>query len=258
MDEFLKGIFTAPITSLFIIAGIFFLFIAVVGNVKGKIEPGVEGRIASGVLGLVFVLIGLTMHLTQERSQMQSISNPVKPEPAAEVPQPPAEIKPETPGEKIDPAPVKPDQTPEVPQPPAEIEPETPGEKIDPAPVTADKEPNDYVPDANLIAEGTSIRGSIATRKDRDFYQFNASSSKTRVILRKLSLPGLYATVEISDAVERYISGKSASGDQTITLSFESNPGSIYFIVVKPYDAIVETIQDRFTGEYELVVRKEG
>jgi hypothetical protein len=66
MDEFVKTVFTAPVATLFIVAGILFLLIAVVGNISGKIEPGVKGRITSGVLGLTFVLIGLAMHLTQK------------------------------------------------------------------------------------------------------------------------------------------------------------------------------------------------
>ena len=49
MDEFIKGVLTAPLATLLIVAGILFLFVAVVGNISGKIEPGVKGRIASGV-----------------------------------------------------------------------------------------------------------------------------------------------------------------------------------------------------------------
>lgn len=41
-----------------------------IGNISGRIEPGVKGRIASGVFGLTFILIGLAMHLTQKVPQM--------------------------------------------------------------------------------------------------------------------------------------------------------------------------------------------
>jgi hypothetical protein len=73
MDEFVKSVFTAPVATLFIVAGILFLLIAVVGNISGRIEPGVKGRIFSGVLGLTFVFIGLAMHLTQKVPQMPEL-----------------------------------------------------------------------------------------------------------------------------------------------------------------------------------------
>ncbi len=222
MDEFLNGVLTAPVATLFIIAGVLFLFIAVVGNISGKIEPGVTGRIASGVLGLVFVLIGLTIHLTQEAPRMPATS----------------------------PEQIKLDQVAKVPQTTTARKTEVPSESIGSVPSTADKEPNDHIAAANLIAEGTTIRGSIATNQDRDFYKFNASSSTIRVILRKLSLPGFGATVEIYDAVENRIKRQTELGDQPVTLSFESNASNIYYIVVKSfnYDS---------RGDYELAVRKE-
>lgn len=64
MDEIVKAVFAAPLANLFIVAGIIFLFIAVLGNVSGKIEPGAKGRIISEVLGLAFVIAGIVMHLS--------------------------------------------------------------------------------------------------------------------------------------------------------------------------------------------------
>lgn len=48
MSELITGIFSAPIATLFVVAGMVFLLIAVVGNISGRIEPGAKGRIASG------------------------------------------------------------------------------------------------------------------------------------------------------------------------------------------------------------------
>ncbi|NOR79278.1 MAG: hypothetical protein GQ529_00360 [Methyloprofundus sp.] len=39
MDKLLTGVLTAPIATIFIISGIVFLFVSVVGNISGKIEP---------------------------------------------------------------------------------------------------------------------------------------------------------------------------------------------------------------------------
>lgn len=224
MDEFIKSVFTAPVATLFIVAGILFLLIAVVGNISGRIEPGVKGRIVSGVLGLTFVLIGLAMHLTQKVPQM---------------PGPPA-----TPQEQI-----KREQLPEAPRTPIAGETE-PSEASVSVPSTEDKEPNDHITAANLITEGATVRGSIGTKQDRDFFKIKTSGSATRVILRKLSLPGFGATVEIYDSVESKIKGNTKFDDEPVTLSFESNAGSIYFIMVKSYNY-------QYTGDYELTVRKE-
>lgn len=225
MDEFLKGVFTAPVATLLIVAGLLFLLIAVVGNISGRIEPGVKGRIASGVLGLTFVLIGLAMHLTQKVPPM---------------PGPPATSQQQ----------IKRDQLAEVPRTPTAGETELPSE----APVsglsTEDKEPNDYITAANLITEGATVRGSIGTKQDRDFFKVKTSGSRTRVILRKLSVPGFAATVEIYDSVENKINEETEFGDDPVTLSFESNAASIYFIVVKSY-------RYKYRGDYELTVRKE-
>jgi hypothetical protein len=54
MGEVIKEIFTADLATLFVIAGILFLFIAVVGNITGKIEPGEKARITSGILARLY------------------------------------------------------------------------------------------------------------------------------------------------------------------------------------------------------------
>ena len=262
MDEFLKGILTAPVATLLILAGIFFLFIAIVGNVSGKIEPDVKGRIASGVLGLVFVSIGLTMHLTQEAPQISqeapripTTSSPEKQ--VAKVPQTPTVRKAEDSNGTIDLAPSNADSETEalnalIDSAPSNAgsETEAPNGTIDSAPSNADKEPNDFITAANLITEGIAIRGSIATKQDRDFYKFNAPSSKTRVILRKISVPGFGATVQVYDAVENQIKKVTELDDQPVTLAFESNAGSIYYVLVTSY-------RYAYRGDYELVMRKE-
>lgn len=56
MNELVKGIFAAPLATILIIVGVIFLFIAVVGNISGKIEPGAKGRVFSGILGLASLL----------------------------------------------------------------------------------------------------------------------------------------------------------------------------------------------------------
>ena len=92
---------------------------------------------------------------------------------------------------------------------------------------------------AKLIAEGTTLSGSLVPGQDRHFFQFKASSTKTRVILRKRSKGGFQGAVDIYDhnenRVAREAEGVALVGpgqDQPITLSFESHPGELYYIAV--------------------------
>jgi hypothetical protein len=91
MDALVKSVFTAPLTTLFIVAGMLFLLIAVVGNISGKIEPGEKARLISGVVGLVFISVGLAMHILQKTpgvSESPVISSPqTKSDPVESAPQ---------------------------------------------------------------------------------------------------------------------------------------------------------------------------
>lgn len=63
MDGLYAAIINAPIATIFIIAGIIFLGIAVLGKISGKIEPGKSGRIASGIFGIILLGLGFAMYL---------------------------------------------------------------------------------------------------------------------------------------------------------------------------------------------------
>ncbi|MCQ8119527.1 LCCL domain-containing protein [Methylomonas rosea] len=75
MDEIVKALFGAPLATVFVIAGLIFLLVAVVGNISGKIEPGPKGRLFSGILGLAFVIVGLAMHFAQNFVQPSTTPN---------------------------------------------------------------------------------------------------------------------------------------------------------------------------------------
>lgn len=75
MDEIVKALFSAPLATVFVIAGLIFLLVAVVGNISGKIEPGPKGRLFSGILGLAFVVVGLAMHFAQNSAQPSTTPN---------------------------------------------------------------------------------------------------------------------------------------------------------------------------------------
>src|SRR5512132_1059894 len=62
MEELVKDVFTAPVGTIFVLAGVLFLFIVVIGKISGKIEPGLKARVLAGVLGSAFISIGLAMN----------------------------------------------------------------------------------------------------------------------------------------------------------------------------------------------------
>ncbi len=63
--ELVKTLLESPVANLFMVAGLVFLGIAVVGDISGKIQPGKTGRILSGLLGIVLVSSGLMMYSRQ-------------------------------------------------------------------------------------------------------------------------------------------------------------------------------------------------
>ncbi|HKB52630.1 MAG TPA: hypothetical protein VKD22_01445, partial [Ramlibacter sp.] len=46
----------------FLLAGIIFLLVAVLGRIEGKIEPGNAGRVGAAIVGVLLVAMGLAMY----------------------------------------------------------------------------------------------------------------------------------------------------------------------------------------------------
>jgi hypothetical protein len=65
MQDVILRLVDVPMVRMFILAGILFLFIAVVGKIEGKIEPGSVGRIGAAILGAVLIIIGITMQYSE-------------------------------------------------------------------------------------------------------------------------------------------------------------------------------------------------
>ena len=72
--SFLNHLLDAPLANILILSGLFFLGIGAVGKIAGKIEPDKTGRIMSGLLGLVLLIIGLSVHIKNDSSN-NSTSN---------------------------------------------------------------------------------------------------------------------------------------------------------------------------------------
>jgi hypothetical protein len=130
----------------------------------------------------------------------------------------------------------------------------TPGPKP-PGPVptnSEEHEPNDQITAANLIPIGATIKGSIATDHDRDFFKFKTGQGlKTRVILRKTSPGGFLVSVFVYNDVEQRIAADSdhASYEDGVSLVFDNNSFSYYYLMVESRDGT--------RGTYELLTREE-
>lgn len=67
MNEVITRLVDVPIARMFVLAGIIFLVIAVLGKVEGKIDPGHVGRVGASVLGVVLMIIGVAMQYIEVR-----------------------------------------------------------------------------------------------------------------------------------------------------------------------------------------------
>jgi hypothetical protein len=80
MQEVITRLVDVPFARMFVLSGIVFLLVAVLGKVEGKIDPGNVGRLGALLLGVALMVVGIAMQTiemgpgTQERITQQSRS----------------------------------------------------------------------------------------------------------------------------------------------------------------------------------------
>jgi hypothetical protein len=62
--DFLRAAMGAPTAKLFIVFGLLFLGVAIVGSITGRIQPGPIGRILGGLVGPLLIVVGLGMEMS--------------------------------------------------------------------------------------------------------------------------------------------------------------------------------------------------
>lgn len=67
MREVITNLIDVPFARMFVLSGIIFLIIAVLGKIEGKIDPGNVGRIGATVLGIALMFIGIAMQYMEIR-----------------------------------------------------------------------------------------------------------------------------------------------------------------------------------------------
>ncbi len=71
MQEVITRLVDVPFARMFILAGIIFLLVAVLGKVEGKIDPGNMGRIGASILGIVLLVVGVLLQYIEIRDAAQ-------------------------------------------------------------------------------------------------------------------------------------------------------------------------------------------
>jgi hypothetical protein len=234
MESVIKALKDTPIPTILVVGGMAFLLLAIAGQLAGRIVVAPERQRWAALIGGGLLTIGLALHIVP-LLQSTVIDPQVKDVPAPEPPKPPAQEPPKPPA--------KPPETPPA------LGPADPSRPT----LTEDKEPNNDVASAIFITEGATVQGSIETAEDRDVFTLQASSPKLRVILRKR----FNAVVDVYDYAENLVHSLGQREDRTITFTFASTPGSIYYIVVKSSWEAIRPLGARYHGDYQLTVRLE-
>ena len=79
MAEFFEFLNASGTPKLFIVFGLLFLGVAVVGSITGRIQPGPIGRVLGGVLGPVLIVGGLVLDGGQLPMSVAQAAMPVAP-----------------------------------------------------------------------------------------------------------------------------------------------------------------------------------
>ena len=79
MTDLLSHLVDAPVANIFILAGLAFLAIGVLGKISGKIEPSTGGRIMSGLLGMALLIYGIYAHGATDAARNQAIQTARRP-----------------------------------------------------------------------------------------------------------------------------------------------------------------------------------
>ncbi len=65
MQDMMARLVDVPMARMFVLTGIIFLLVAVLGKIEGKIEPGNIGRIGASIVGTLLMAGGLAMYFLE-------------------------------------------------------------------------------------------------------------------------------------------------------------------------------------------------
>ena len=73
MQDMLAKLVDVPLARMFVLTGIIFLLVAVLGRVEGKIEPGNAGRVGASIIGVLLMAMGLAMYFLDGDSVREAL-----------------------------------------------------------------------------------------------------------------------------------------------------------------------------------------
>jgi len=62
MQDMMIKLVDLPLARMFVLAGVVFLLLAVMGRIEGKIDPGHVGRVGASIIGVLLMAVGLGMY----------------------------------------------------------------------------------------------------------------------------------------------------------------------------------------------------
>jgi hypothetical protein len=62
MQDMMVKLVDLPLARMFVLAGVIFLLVAVMGRIEGKIDPGHAGRVGASIIGVLLMAVGLAMY----------------------------------------------------------------------------------------------------------------------------------------------------------------------------------------------------
>ncbi|HKB60499.1 MAG TPA: hypothetical protein VKC56_10700 [Gallionellaceae bacterium] len=77
MRDVITQLVDVPFARMFILAGIVFLLVAVLGKIEGKIDPGQMGRIGASVLGVVLLVVGVALQFSERDDSIERLAQEV-------------------------------------------------------------------------------------------------------------------------------------------------------------------------------------
>ena len=77
MRDVITQLVDVPFARMFILAGIVFLLVAVLGKIEGKIDPGQMGRIGASVLGIVLMVVGVALQFSERDDSIERLAQEV-------------------------------------------------------------------------------------------------------------------------------------------------------------------------------------
>jgi hypothetical protein len=87
MQEVITRLVDVPFARMFVLSGIVFLLVAVLGKMEGKIDPGNVGRMGALVLGLALMIAGITMQYIEiNQTSQERLSQLSRPQSAPAAP----------------------------------------------------------------------------------------------------------------------------------------------------------------------------